>query len=254
MTGAYPGRPAAAWLGLALVLGSPAALAGPPYVTDDPEPVEHRHWEVYLASQSFHDAGGWTGTAPHLEVNYGVVPEVQLHVIVPLAYASPDQGKATFGYGDTELGIKYRFVHEQKWVPMIGTFPFLEVPTGASHLGLGNGAAQVFLPVWLQKSSGPWMTYGGAGVWLDAGDARRHWWYFGWQVQRRVFEGLSLGVELFHATPEEPGGESDTRFNVGAVVDFTDDHHLLLSAGRGLAGPNLFQGYVAYQLTFGPGE
>jgi hypothetical protein len=50
------------------------------------------------------------------------------------------------------------------------------------------------------------------------------------------------------------GGEADSRFNVGAIVDFTESHHLLLSAGRGFAGPNLFQGYVAYQLTFGPKE
>jgi hypothetical protein len=29
-------------------------------LTDDPEPVEYRHWEMYLASQSFHDKDGWT--------------------------------------------------------------------------------------------------------------------------------------------------------------------------------------------------
>ena len=26
---------------------SPKAFAGPPYITDDPEPVEYQHWEVY---------------------------------------------------------------------------------------------------------------------------------------------------------------------------------------------------------------
>ena len=34
-----------------------AALAGPPYVTDDPEPVEYRHWEVYFASIFTKDRG-----------------------------------------------------------------------------------------------------------------------------------------------------------------------------------------------------
>jgi hypothetical protein len=28
-----------------------AALAGPPFVTDDPEPAKYRHWEVYIAYQ-----------------------------------------------------------------------------------------------------------------------------------------------------------------------------------------------------------
>lgn len=228
------------------------AFAGPPYVTDDPEPVEHRHWELYLASQSFHDSDGWTGTAPHFEVNYGVIPNVQLHLIAPLAYSAAATGSAHYGYGDTELGIKFRFIQEGEWVPQVGTFPFLEVPTGSSRLDLGNGSAQVFLPIWLQKSFGPWTTYGGAGFWIDAGTPDKHWWYLGWQVQRRIVEGLAVGAEVFDLTPKEKGDENDARFNIGAVIDVTDEHHVLLSAGRGIAGPNLFQGYVAYQATLGP--
>ena len=89
---------------LVLASWSNHALAGPPYNTDDPEPVEYRHWEFYLASQTVHDRDGWTGTAPHFEVNYGVVPNVQLHVIAPLAYSVPDDGRSAYGFGDTELG------------------------------------------------------------------------------------------------------------------------------------------------------
>lgn len=58
------------------MLGSQVASAGPPFVTDDPEPVEHDHWEIYLASQDQHDSNGWTGTAPHLEVNYGAIKDL----------------------------------------------------------------------------------------------------------------------------------------------------------------------------------
>jgi hypothetical protein len=241
-------------LGFAVLVITSKALAGPPYTTDDPEPVEYRHWELYLASQSFHDTTGWTGTAPHVEVNYGVVPNVQLHVITPLAYSIPESGPRAYGYGDTELGVKFRFVQERSWIPMIGTFPFLEVPSGSRSEGLGNGSAQVFFPVWLQKSFGPWQTYGGVGVWIDVGERDRHWWYFGWQVQRRLFKWLTVGAEVFHQTPKEQGGQgdSDSRFSVGAVLDFTEIHHLLLSAGRGFEGSNLFQSYVAYQVTFGP--
>ncbi len=240
--------------GLAVLFVSARASAGPPYTTDDPEPVEYRHWELYLASQSFHDEDGWTGTGPHVEVNYGVVPDVQLHVIAPLAYSIPDRGPRAYGYGDTELGVKYRFIEEREWIPMIGTFPLLEVPTGSRTAGLGNGSAQAFIPVWLQKSFGSWQTYGGVGVWLDLGDRDRHWWYFGWQTQYSILKWLAVGAEVFYQTPMERGEQGDSRFNVGAVLDFTEVHHLLLSAGRGFEGPNLFQGYVAYQITFGPKE
>lgn len=247
-------EPLALALGVAVLLTSPRAWAGPPYVTDDPEPVEYRHWEIYLASQSFRDGAGWSGTAPHVEVNFGAIPDVQLHVIAPLAFSAPDHGRATYGYGDTELGFKLRFLHEQKYVPMIGIFPLVEVPTGDRAADLGNGSAVVFVPVWLQKTFGAWTMYGGVGVWIDLGDRDRHWWLFGWHLERRVSSFLALGVELFDQTPSERGASNDARFNVGAVIDLSDTHHLLLSVGRGFFGSNQFQGYLAYQLTFaGPG-
>ncbi|HEY3356472.1 MAG TPA: hypothetical protein VGQ83_24690 [Polyangia bacterium] len=239
---------------LALALGCGAtAAAGPPYVTDDPEPVEHRHWELYLASQHARDRDDWSGTAPHLEVNYGVVPAVQLHVIAPLVYDAPRGAGARYGYGDTELGVKVRFVDERGWRPMIGVFPLLELPTGSAARGLGSGHVQGYLPLWLQKSFGPWSTYGGAGYWITAGAGNRSYWYCGWQVQRKLGP-VAVGAELFHTTPRTTDAGHETRFNLGAVVDLTATHHLLFSAGRGLQGPNELQAYAAYQLTFGPAE
>jgi hypothetical protein len=109
---------ATALLALALVvlIHLPKASAGPPYITDDPEPVEYRHWEIYLASLFFKQPKAWTGTGPHLEVNYGPIPNVQLHVITPLVFYVPSEGHSSYGYGDTELGIKLRFVQEGDWL------------------------------------------------------------------------------------------------------------------------------------------
>ena len=58
----------------AFVLAPVAAFAGPPFKTDDPEPVEYKHWEVYLASQGSLDRDTRSLTAPHVEINYGVFP------------------------------------------------------------------------------------------------------------------------------------------------------------------------------------
>ena len=103
---------------------------GPPFVTDDPEPVDYQHWEFYVASQDTKVPGDWSGTGPHFELNYGVISNVQLHVIAPLAYDAPSVGAAHYGYGDTELGVKFRFIQETNWLPQVGVFPLLEVPTG----------------------------------------------------------------------------------------------------------------------------
>ena len=230
------------------------AWAGPPFVTDDPEPVEFQHWEVYFASQLAHDAEGWSGTSPHVEVNYGADPNLQLHIIAPAAFVVPPHGSTQFGYGDTELGAKYRFVEEAGCRPQIGTFPLIELPTGDHDRGLGSGETQGFLPLWLQKSFGPWTTYGGGGYWINPGEGNRNWWFTGWEVQREINSKLTLGVEVFHETSKQEGAGSTTGFNVGAIINFSELQHLLLSAGHSVQGPGEFRAYIAYQLTFGPGK
>jgi hypothetical protein len=236
-----------------LALSAPFnVFAGPPYITDDPEPVEYQHWEVYVASMFTKQPDAWTSTAPHVEVNYGVVPDVQLHLILPMTLYVPADGASSYGYGDTELGVKYRLVHEGDWLPQIGTFPLLEVPSGSHARNLGSGHFQTFLPLWLQKSEGKWTAYGGGGYWINPGAGNRNWWFTGILIQRQVLPNLAPGVELFHGTSQQAGQSAETGFNLGMVWDLSDIQHIMFSAGPAFGGPNHLQGYFAYQLTFGP--
>ncbi len=230
------------------------AHAGPPFVTDDPEPVEFQHWEVYLASLPFHSEGQWSGTLPHLEVNYGLVPDLQVHVIAPLSFDKARGESFHYGYGDTELGFKYRFIQETPDCPMVGIFPLAEVPSGNHSQGLGNGEAQYFLPLWVQKTIGDWSTYGGGGYWLNPGAGNRDYWFMGWQVQRKITDAFALGLEVFHETPKTQSSGSDTVVQLGAIYDFSETYHLLAAVGHTVQGTSALQGYLAFQVTFGPEE
>ena len=227
-------------------------LAGPPFRTDDPETVDYRHWEFYVATQYENDGGDLSGTAPHFEVNYGVAPNVQLHLLVPDAYARPRGEPALFGPGDVELGVKYRFLEESDHAPMAGIFPLLEVPAGNKARGTGAGQSRLFLPLWLQKSRGPWTTYGGGGYWINPGSGNRNYWYAGWLLQRDIFKWLSLGAEVFHLTPPTDDAGHETGYNLGGAVNFTETHHVIWSAGTDIRGPASFFCYAAYLITWGP--
>lgn len=85
---------------------------------------------------------GISGTAPQFEVNYGLSANADLHIIVPLSYVSPNKGSTQYGFGDTELGVKYRFVQESDGFPIVGTFPLVEMPAGNHKQGLGSGARE----------------------------------------------------------------------------------------------------------------
>ncbi len=241
-------------VGVLLFTGS--AVAGPPFLTDDPEPVEYLHWEVYLASQWAHDKeAGTSGTLPHLEVNYGPAPDMHLHIIIPAAYSAPSEGSTQYGLGDMELGIKYRFIHEdeQGWRPQVGIFPLLDIPTGSSSQGLGSGYLAAFFPIWVQKSWGPWTTYGGGGYWYHPGENNKNYWFTGWLLQRDFSKMLTLGAEVFNTSPKAKGESDETGFNVGGYVNLSEEHHILFSAGRDMKGQNTLFAYFAFQWTFGPG-
>ncbi|HUW29304.1 MAG TPA: transporter [Sulfuriferula sp.] len=240
-------------LACTMLMAPRLALAGPPFMTDDPEPVEYRHHELYISSQLVKTQDGRSGTLPHLEYNYGAAPDLQLHIIVPYAFNSPVHGQRESGLGDVELGIKYRFMQETDSRPMVGIFPLVETHTGDASKGLGNGATQVYLPVWLQKRWGKWQSYGGGGYWINnAANARNHW-FFGWQLQKDVSEHLTLGGEIFHNTEQISGQGGNSGFNLGGFYNFDKHNHLLFSAGRGLTNVNMtnqLSSYVGYQLTW----
>ena len=188
---------------LSLILFPGIAPAGPPFFTDDPEPVGYQHWEIYAASTYVRETNGSSGTCPHSEINYGLLPNVQAHLIIPVAYSHPKEEPSHYGYGDTELGFKYRFLQETDHLPQIGVFPIIEISTGDEKKGLGNGKAQTFIPIWFQKSRGSWTTYGGGGYWVNPGEGNRDWVFTGWELQREFSKNLTLGAEIFHRTADK---------------------------------------------------
>ena len=235
---------------LAILLLVPAAAqAGPPYLTDDPEPVELHHGEAYLATTASFGADGFAGPVPLLEANYGAAPNLQLHLVMPFVLAAGGGGPSHYGPGDLELGAKYRFVDEEQAGVQVGVFPIVTLPTGASSRGLGEGSTTAFIPLWLQKSLGPWTSYGGGGYRIRPGPDG---WFFGWLVQRRVGP-VAIGAEVFHQTDSERTLAGDSGFTVGAVADVSEHHHLLASFGAG-PGPQVMHAYLGWQVTFGPRE
>ena len=236
-------------LAAAILLGPAPGLAGPPYLTDDPEPVAYGHWEIYLATQHFVTPGFATGAAPLTDINYGALPGLQLHFMGQLTYARPGGGPTSYGLGDTEIGAKIRFVDGRGRLPMMSLYPLLDFPTGDEAHQLGSGHVHGFLPLWVQKSFGPWTTFGGGGLWLNPGAANRNYWYAGWQAQCRVSGSATIGTEVFYSTPSQTGAKANLGFNVGLVLDLSAYHHVLFSAGRSIVGDSLLLSYAAYQLT-----
>ncbi len=236
--------------GASFLAFSTTAFAGPPFLCDDPEPVEYRHWEAYLFGTVDRTTRGTQTQGPAVEVNYGAAPDLQAHVIFPWAATFPDDGRSASGIGDSEIGLKYRFVHETDRVPQIGLFPMLEVPTGDADRGLGVGRVWARLPVWAQKSWGAWTTYGGGGLAVNTGPGQRNYPFAGWLLQSDLGGGLVLGGELYAQGKTQDGGQATLFANLGGYYNFSEHFSLLFSVGHSLAGEDHLIGYFALYWTW----
>ena len=248
-----------------VLISTQPAIAGPPFFTDDPVPVDQGHWEINNYASATFAKEAFTGVAPGVDANYGAAANLQLHLLAPMAYAQWSGVNTQYGVGDVEIGAKIRFLPagENDWWPQIAFYPFLDFPTGNPDRGLGTGAMHAFFPLWLQKDFGSWSIYGGGGYWINPGPGNRNYWSAGWVVQYQLTDSLALGGEIFHQTssstsgpgsPVYPLGTKDsTTLNFGGTYDFNRTYHLLFSFGRGLENAsttNLFSYYLALRLTY----
>jgi Putative MetA-pathway of phenol degradation len=209
------------------------ALAGPPYVTDDPEPTDPGTWEIYgFASGSvFSDRDEGEGG---FDINYGAAPDLQASAVIAMDYSdSPGEG-AHAGFGDMEIGLKYRFVHQDRhgWIPDIAVFPKLTLPTAGSRFGTGKVGAH--FPVWAEKDFGNWSLFGGGGFLLNPGKDNRNYGQLGLAVTRSLGR-LGLGAELYHTTPDRIDGRPSTNLGLGATYLFAPHWSLIGSGGPVLA-------------------
>jgi hypothetical protein len=141
------------WILLAALATPTPGMAGPPFVTDDPEPVEYGHWEINNALVGTLVQGGGSAALPWIDANYGLLPDVQLHVQPQLDYVRTEAG-TEFGIGD-----RYRDRREIQ-IDQGGRtgpdpdgqhLPTLRDPTGNHDRGLGDGVVRTFLPIWAEK-------------------------------------------------------------------------------------------------------
>jgi hypothetical protein len=249
---------------LALVGRPGSALAGPPFQTDDPEPVDLGHYEFYMFAASDGTAVETDPIGPAFEFNWGALPNTQLHAVLSIGGIDPSNnpqyrpagaGPSAYGLLDTELGVKYRFIPQSDTVPEVGVFAMIELPTGNYARGLGVGKTWYKLPLWIQKDFGPWTTYGGGGYQLVDQVGYRNFRYAGWLLQRDVGDKWTLGGEVWYHGPEglaTPQTHSATMFDFGGYYYFSKPaFQLLFSVGHTVVGQAETYAYLGLYWTWG---
>lgn len=235
-------------LAACFVLCSSAALAGPPYETDDPEPTDLHHWEIYdFVAFDGHrsDLDGEGG----LDLNYGAARGLQLTATLPIAFSHERDTGWRGGRGDVEIGAKYRVINDEKNGWQAAIFPRVILPTSGKDLG--GTRARLLLPIWLQKDLGRTSIFGGGGYEINRGSGNRNFWQAGIALTHDFSDRLQLGTEVSWQSADMAGGKRTTGVNVGLIRKLGGPFSLLVAAGPGFSGGKTsYHGYGALGLNF----
>lgn len=225
------GRYLAQGVAAAALMAASPAVAGPPFFSDDPEPTDFLHWEIYGFVAGTNLADG-TGGQAGLDINYGGAKDLQLTMVVPLDY---QRGPGTdVVLGDLEFAAKYRFLHQRAGsaMPDVAFFPRVLVPTAPRRFGTGR--VGLLLPIWAQKDIGKWSLFGGGGYTINPGAGQRNYALVGVGLLRQLSKRLQIGVETYHYGRDAVDGRTYTTLGAGALYRLSKHYSLLGSIGPGV--------------------
>jgi hypothetical protein len=226
------------------------AMAGPPFVTDDPVPTDYRHYEIYGFAQGSGARDG-NGGSFGVDFNYGGAPDLQLTGALPIEVDAPKAGPTVAGLGNVELAAKYRFLHQEDVGWDVAVFPRVFLPSASANVGVKHFA--LLLPVWVGRDWGDWSTFGGGGCVINRSRDSQDYCLMGWALTRKVLPNLLIGAEVVHQGADGKGGRVSTGAGVGLIYDIDDNLHLLAYGGPGLqnaAETARYSWYTSVLFTF----
>jgi hypothetical protein len=226
------------------------SFAGPPYRSDDPEPTDYKHYEIYAFTNGIVTQDGASG-AGGVDFNYGGAPNLQLTATLPVGYAVNNPGAVLGGLSNIELAAKYRFLTQADFGLDVAIFPRVFLPSASSHVGQSH--ASFLFPIWMQKDWDKWSAFGGGGCEINRGGLSQDFCLAGLVITNQITSNLQVGLEIFHQTPDTQGGSATTSLGAGFRYDLNDHYHLLGYIGRGIENAQAndrFNWYTAVLFTF----
>ena len=212
----------------ALATATGPALAGPPYLTDDPAPTDTGHWEIYAfgAGEGRHSA---LDAGAGFDLNYGAAKDVQLTATLPLGFTHDPSEGWRGGTGDVELAVKYRFVNDETHGISAAIFPRAILPTSSLDR---HERTRILLPVWLEKDiAGGTSLFGGGGYEINQGPGNRSFWQAAVALTHDLNDKVSVGAEITRQGADTAGATAQTRAGMGSIIKLSDHGALLVSGG-----------------------
>ncbi len=238
----------------ALVCAATALRAGPPFLTGDPDIVDHKRLEFIPGWTSESRPGERVTELPTFEFNYGLAPNVELSYEAAWLSVREDGAPRVSGYSNSIVGLKWRFLEAEKdgiAVALKPEFEFRNPGSSSVHKGLAEDENAFELQLRAEKEVGGFAL--GAAVGRAFPSKSDGAWVFGAIVKKEVIKGCKLGLEL-HGEAASSFSRSAVLLNAGAKFEVSEHAEFLVGIGRELHNHDeprvTLRTYLGWQQTF----
>jgi hypothetical protein len=203
---------------------------GPPLIGDDPGTPGNKHWEINVSYQYFQSPGISSMDVPLLDLNYGLGDHIELSYEGGWLFGQ-NNGTWQNGYDDSQLGVKWRFLDQDKNGVDMSVYPqwnfnTTKSLTTAGFVESGNG---LYVPFEIAKTIGK--------LELD-GEAGFQWWEYDrdqWAGGPIIGYLLNERIELLgeaRFTFDQNFRTYDLILDGGGRFTINDHMQILFAAGR----------------------
>jgi hypothetical protein len=96
---------------------------GPPMLTDDPGTVDAGKWEINTSINTQMTNDAIQLAVPYVDANYGIADGLHVKIETPYLITIDHQKHSSGKIADPLIGIKYRFMNEDKHFIAAGIYP-----------------------------------------------------------------------------------------------------------------------------------
>lgn len=204
-------------------------------LTDDPDTPGDKHWEIDIGWISQRVPGATENDVPVLDMNYGIGDRWQLTWLLPWTFISDGDGSRN-GVGESDFGIKYRFLDQGDKGWKVSFYPqaSLVTPfTNSSKRGIVDSGGSVLAPFEVEKDFGEVILNADFGHEFH-NDSSEDRWIGGIDLSHDITEKWNAGAEIHVEARTGRLSGSEVVLNVGTTYELSEKVSLLASIGRDL--------------------
>jgi len=223
-------------------------------LTDDPGTPGSGVWEINFAYLEERNRQERLRSFPHVDFNYGLGEHIQLKYETGWLFTdAPEGGGLKSGLDDSLVGLKWRFLNQERGGLDMSVYPQLQVenPTRSVARAIAEPGPNLFLPLEIARDFGNAKFVGEIGYQYFR--AKENEWVVGLLGALQASDALELMAEV-RSFSENLLNRGDVVVNVGLRRALNSSVKLLASVGTGVTNsPDTptFIAYLGIQLVLG---